>query len=471
MSRLNKPDDLTPRQREVLALLARGYTNAAIGGQLGISLDGAKWHVSELLGRLNLESREEAADYWRAQQGLRPRLFRFTRVLGPLASWKALAGVVAALVVAGGAAVGFLSRGDDTLPPGVVTPPGATATPSARRTGIAEIDRIIDLIVARDRPAVLALFDGFPEVCTNDPDKNPYAPCPPGTPEGTTILTTRAQFCEGRTSLPSFLEFRFRFERELAAVFRPAGGLVANLYPAGEYALIFSVRSTVPGEELLERFDVRDGRISGMWQPCGPDPRAFVFRDSAVEVVAPPPPKPTPTPTPPPNADGYPPGWSPVSNAAWPVTQALDSRDPARIEAHLIFQPAYCSAFNNGAPLPAFCKGLASTGPVPAFPVVECNRFELRERGQVDDILKRLASTHVRLFAVYVNVPIPGDTFRFHGAPVVVVLNFTDLGKGARVYVESGMVVSVDFGCGETAREMAGDARPVSRFILPPPPP
>lgn len=52
-------DCLTPRQAEVLALLRLGYSNPRIAATLGISLDGAKWHVAEVLGRLGLESRSE----------------------------------------------------------------------------------------------------------------------------------------------------------------------------------------------------------------------------------------------------------------------------------------------------------------------------------------------------------------------------------------------------------------------------
>ena len=48
---------LTPRQREVLDLLARGRTNPQIAESLGISLDGAKWHVSEVLSRLGVRGR------------------------------------------------------------------------------------------------------------------------------------------------------------------------------------------------------------------------------------------------------------------------------------------------------------------------------------------------------------------------------------------------------------------------------
>jgi len=49
----------------VLELLAAGRTNAQVAETLGISLDGAKWHVGEILGRLGAGSRGEAARWWR----------------------------------------------------------------------------------------------------------------------------------------------------------------------------------------------------------------------------------------------------------------------------------------------------------------------------------------------------------------------------------------------------------------------
>ncbi|MGH2610551.1 MAG: helix-turn-helix domain-containing protein, partial [Tepidiformaceae bacterium] len=60
-------DQLTPRQREVLALIARGRTNGEIAQQLGITLDGVKWHVREILSKLDVPSREEAAEVWRGR--------------------------------------------------------------------------------------------------------------------------------------------------------------------------------------------------------------------------------------------------------------------------------------------------------------------------------------------------------------------------------------------------------------------
>jgi DNA-binding CsgD family transcriptional regulator len=58
----------TPRQREVLDLIAGGYTNREIGERLGISLDGAKWHVAEIISKLRVSSRDEVAEYWIGQR-------------------------------------------------------------------------------------------------------------------------------------------------------------------------------------------------------------------------------------------------------------------------------------------------------------------------------------------------------------------------------------------------------------------
>ncbi|ACL64258.1 transcriptional regulator, LuxR family [Anaeromyxobacter dehalogenans 2CP-1] len=51
---------LTPREREVLALVAEGLGNKAIAGRLGISEHTAKFHVNAILGKLGAGSRAEA---------------------------------------------------------------------------------------------------------------------------------------------------------------------------------------------------------------------------------------------------------------------------------------------------------------------------------------------------------------------------------------------------------------------------
>ncbi|MCK9517915.1 MAG: LuxR C-terminal-related transcriptional regulator [Dehalococcoidia bacterium] len=59
---------LTGRQREVLELIERGHTNFEIAQALGISLEGAKYHVREVMTKLGADSREEAVQFWRESQ-------------------------------------------------------------------------------------------------------------------------------------------------------------------------------------------------------------------------------------------------------------------------------------------------------------------------------------------------------------------------------------------------------------------
>ena len=52
---------LTPREREVLALVAKGRTNRQIAGTLFMSEKTASVHVSRILTKLSVASRGEAA--------------------------------------------------------------------------------------------------------------------------------------------------------------------------------------------------------------------------------------------------------------------------------------------------------------------------------------------------------------------------------------------------------------------------
>jgi DNA-binding CsgD family transcriptional regulator len=52
--------DLTPRERDVLVLMAEGASNKAIARQLGISVHTAKFHVGSLLHKLDATGRTDA---------------------------------------------------------------------------------------------------------------------------------------------------------------------------------------------------------------------------------------------------------------------------------------------------------------------------------------------------------------------------------------------------------------------------
>jgi DNA-binding CsgD family transcriptional regulator len=98
------PDILTPREWEVLALLREGLGNPEIAERLGVSGDAVKYHVSEILSKLGVSNREEAA-VWRPYQrpwwaaavatvgGAASRLSPLGRIAAIGASIAALAGV------------------------------------------------------------------------------------------------------------------------------------------------------------------------------------------------------------------------------------------------------------------------------------------------------------------------------------------------------------------------------------------
>jgi non-specific serine/threonine protein kinase len=64
-----RASSLTPREREVAALIARGLTNRQIAAELIVAERTVDTHVRNVLGKLNLISRAQVAA-WAARQGL-----------------------------------------------------------------------------------------------------------------------------------------------------------------------------------------------------------------------------------------------------------------------------------------------------------------------------------------------------------------------------------------------------------------
>lgn len=87
---------LTPAEERVLEFIRKGHTNGEIAEQLGVSLDAVKYHVSNMLGKLDLRSREELAE-WRGGGNPVSRLWGAV----PLAAKLAVGGAVAAVVTGG----------------------------------------------------------------------------------------------------------------------------------------------------------------------------------------------------------------------------------------------------------------------------------------------------------------------------------------------------------------------------------
>lgn len=139
MGRARQPTaTLTDRQREVLRLLAKGHTNGEIAERLGISLAGAKWHVSELLTRFGVESRDELADRAAAESGPGATARRWSGALAGLvlstAHTGALLAITGTIVTVAGALAVIDGARDGDLPP-VPLPADATAPDPARPGG------------------------------------------------------------------------------------------------------------------------------------------------------------------------------------------------------------------------------------------------------------------------------------------------------------------------------------------------
>jgi DNA-binding NarL/FixJ family response regulator len=70
-SRRDEPDQLTPREQEVLEHLAEGNSYIAIAEALGISLNGVRFHIRGIYEKLQVHSSSEAI-----AKGLKKRLLR-----------------------------------------------------------------------------------------------------------------------------------------------------------------------------------------------------------------------------------------------------------------------------------------------------------------------------------------------------------------------------------------------------------
>lgn len=123
-------EELSERKRRILDGVAAGKSNGVLAQELGISVDGVKWHVSELLGDTGCEDRHELAAWWRRVRGpVAPAALtlgwpsRSTLVgFGRFALGIAMTAVLALGVIAGWRCSGSSSR-NATVSPGAATSP------------------------------------------------------------------------------------------------------------------------------------------------------------------------------------------------------------------------------------------------------------------------------------------------------------------------------------------------------------
>src|SRR5438876_7110734 len=140
------PDILTPREWEVLALLRDDLSNPEIAERLGVSRDAVKYHVSQILSKLGLTTREEAAA-WRlhARPWWAPAIAALGAAAGRLSPLGRIAAIGASIAALAGVALlawgVWATSGDDpeSHPPesgagdGQVT--NATNEPTANPSG------------------------------------------------------------------------------------------------------------------------------------------------------------------------------------------------------------------------------------------------------------------------------------------------------------------------------------------------
>ena len=292
--------DLSPRQREVLERIARGKTNAEIADELGISLDGAKYHVREILAKLGVESREEAAAEWRRMRSPLGRLRHLVLVgMGGLPkSGPVLAAVGAVVVVAGviGGLVLLASGGEEDAPASPegtrTSVPAESPTPRSRSTGIPEIDAVIDA-VARGDVTALASAAKIQEIPCS---ALPASLCPGPTVPGATARILPSAICDDnpipegsvRSGLAQFLA-RVDATAVYAAWFAQPG-------PDGPPASVPAESVRVMWQSGSSLVISRDGEIWYVWHGCGPASEEFAKIPAEADFLVGPEPVPSPTP-------------------------------------------------------------------------------------------------------------------------------------------------------------------------------
>ncbi|MBI5947511.1 MAG: helix-turn-helix transcriptional regulator [Chloroflexi bacterium] len=263
----NAEVELTSRQRDVLRLIAQGKTNPEIAESLGIGYESVKSYVSEVLGKLGVDRREEAAAWWQAEQSLRRRLARFGAGVLVLVPRGARAVATGAALLLGGTLLAFmlvLSGRDD----GTVLV--ATATETVAATS-ATPQPSVTQATAPAATATVAVV--APSVVAGKPVKV-LVPGPPVAFPSDMVLYVAVSGCFSCGWPPGDLwrVYRGRDGRLVADHTKPEGNVPLYSISADGSLLIAGVCSSYCGAEadpdpagVLQFLQSRDGGMS--WQP------------------------------------------------------------------------------------------------------------------------------------------------------------------------------------------------------------
>lgn len=275
----------------------KGYTNARIAEALGISLEGAKWHVREILEVTGASSREEAAELWRVETGLPRRLWRMTwragwvvAGLGAVAV-ASLALVAVLLALTGGDDDEAGAPGKDTAtaklsptltgrPTTAPTPPATTAPTTAstppklqspsRTTRVAFVDYVTAHLESnvplqpadlsgQSLPCVFEVFNTAPK-------------CPAGAAEGSLVLSIITFQCEiGWNELTAAAGALTRPDDQLSLDSILQSGMAYTRPPAvtavPDYWMLF--RNSAPALPAGFAVAIKDDKIVSFGRSCG----------------------------------------------------------------------------------------------------------------------------------------------------------------------------------------------------------
>lgn len=468
----------SPREREVLDLIARGHTNGEIATELGISFWTAKWHVSELISKLGVESREQVADYWREER--RP-LARLNRVLARLFAWPALAKAAAgvgtvALGAAGVVLVIAALRGSSPDSPPVTPSATSTATVAASatqqaRTGISELDTILAAVESGDEARIESLVRYFDVNCVDTTITIASAgpPCL-GNPPGTPLTSFAISDCEERwvgQGIPWIDSLTMREPKFYAAYrgqpsqgFLPTAPKPPHSYMSGEYVLVF--RHSALDLQSGVALHVGGGRIVRAAGSCGAFGTLFEGVPLSAFIVLPPGGLPTPTPTPVVRHTG--------NAASDRLVDAMRRGDWQTLLDAFETYPEPCAANPQGVGSPPKCPpGVPDGGTIMSPRVMACERVY---PGDIENI-KGYFIWGREVYAAFPSSAIPSaGPYQYSSdwvpaGDITVILRRQGADDGSAWHLANGKITGVRLGCGTTAKQFVEDI-PASAFILSP---
>lgn len=293
------PDLFTPAEQRVLSGLDRDLTYQQIAGELGVSYDTVKYHVSNMLAKAEVASRTELVRFARSHPGRRwLRAGWLVPLAASLAAGFAILVVVAVLVVRfGGQDEADPAAGATEVPTTAATPipsttPAATATPeqsAVPKTGVSVVDSFIAAMLSGDIGSLMALVDYREIGCVSQTEGIGSPPiCEPGQAPGSPVQVIGFSNCEGGFSIQADVLRSFEFFTtagpRLFSVSRRSGGGYAVLFTFERWADGTTRQGSATGTAFLLSNSGLNATVSG----CGVSARTLALQYPDYLILPPP---------------------------------------------------------------------------------------------------------------------------------------------------------------------------------------